>query len=522
MVIMTYDHIKTVGDRHYLYRVTGVWDPVKKNSKQTRVYVGPCDAEGNLTESKKRDAITVSKTFGPYWLLQKISDGLGLETTLGQCFGKDLAEDILTLAVLRCVNPLPLRQTDDQMEESILSEYRNGEGMGSRDLSRLMAGIGESGRNEFFRLRYDGNGAIIFDLTAFGTESERMGRAGYGDGYGKIRMPQVSMGMVHSMDTGLPFCYRLYDGSISDVKTLENMIGFVDSLGCKDTHFIMDRGFYSESNLADMVGKGIGFTTPIPGGRKLFRSVVSESVSDTDSPNTGVFGSEVIRYFETGTEIAGKKIRAIAYLDESRRLDGITALYSRIDTFEKAMSGLSWSKGIHGTLRERYGTDILRFFRLYDDNGKLGFERKRNAVTAKEHVCGRMVILTTSEGKWDEILSSYRQRNDIEADFRTLKSDLSGGVKYLQTDKTADGMVFVQFVSLILRTEITTRIKNSERLNRRVWYPDVINILSKLKASKMGGKWILNEVSKKQRELFESLGIEVPTTSGLQALVTKS
>ncbi|MEA4977255.1 MAG: hypothetical protein VB016_01705 [Methanomassiliicoccaceae archaeon] len=33
---MSYDHIKTVGGNHYLYRVTGVWDPEKKNSRQVR------------------------------------------------------------------------------------------------------------------------------------------------------------------------------------------------------------------------------------------------------------------------------------------------------------------------------------------------------------------------------------------------------------------------------------------------------------------------------------------------------
>lgn len=79
MVIMTYNHIKTVGDKHYLYRVTGVWDPVKKNSRQVREYVGPCDEDGNLVESRRREAVIASKTFGPYWLLQKISDSLGLE-----------------------------------------------------------------------------------------------------------------------------------------------------------------------------------------------------------------------------------------------------------------------------------------------------------------------------------------------------------------------------------------------------------------------------------------------------------
>ena len=519
---MTYDHIKTVGERHYLYRITGVWDPEKKNSKQVREYVGPCDADGNLIESRKRDAIVISKTFGPYWLLQKLSDEIGLESTLRECFDDDSAEDISTLAMLRCVRPVPLRQIDDQMQESILSEYRSNDGMGSRDLSRLLTGISENGRNTFFSRRYDGKGAVIFDLSAFGTGSTRMARAEYGDDYKKIRMPQVSMGMVHSMDSGLPFCYRLYSGSISDVKTLENMAMFISSLGCENVHFVMDRGFFSESNLIRLMDDSMGFTTPVPGGRKMFKSIVSESVRNTNSLNTAVFNGEIVRYFETMVKMGSRDVKAFSFLDEARRLDEITTLYSRMDSFERVLKDTKWTKGIHRRLRQQFGTDILRFFELSDDDGKIGSERKRNAITAKENACGRMVILTTSDGTWDSVLSMYRQRNDVESDFRMLKSDLDGGVKYLQTDGAADGLIFVQFVSLMLRCELMNRIRKNKYTNGKIWYPDVMNELSKLKASKMGDRWILNEVSKKQRLLFEGLGVDVPTTADLEALVTKS
>lgn len=486
------------------------------------MYVGPCDADGNLIESRKRDVVVVSKTFGPYWLLQKLSDSIGLEATLKECFPDDAAEDILTLSMLRCVHPVPLRQVDDQMQESILSEYRSNDGMGSRDLSRLLMGIDENGRNMFFSRRYDGKGAVIFDLSAFGTESERMSRAEYGDDYRKIRMPQVSMGMVHSMDSGLPFCYRLYGGSISDVKTLENMAEFVSSLGCENIHFVMDRGFFSESNLTRLMDDGMGFTTPVPGGRKIFKTVVSESVRNTNSLNTAVFNGDIIRYFETEAKIGEREVRALSYLDEARRLDEITTLYSKIDAFERVLKDEKWTKSIHKKLRQQFGTDILRFFELSDDDGKIRYERKRNAITARENACGRMVILTTSEGTWDSVLSMYRQRNDVEGDFRTLKSNLDGGVRYLQTDGAADGLVFVQFVSLMLRCELMNRIKSGKDTKGKLWYPDVMNELSKLKASKMGDKWILNEVSRKQRTLLENLGVDVPTTADLKILVTKS
>jgi len=185
---------------------------------------------------------------------------------------------------------------------------------------------------------------VIFDLSAFGTESERMSRAEYGDDYRKIHMPQVSMGMVHSMDTGLPFCYRLYGESISDVKTLENMAEFVSSLGCENIHFVMGRGFFSESNLTRLIDGGMGFTTPVLGRRKIFKTVVSESVRNTNLLNKTVFNGDIIRYHETEVKIVERKIRALSYLDEARRLDEITTLYLRIDSFERVLRTRSGRK----------------------------------------------------------------------------------------------------------------------------------------------------------------------------------
>ncbi len=142
-------------------------------------------------------------------------------------------------------------------------------------------------------------------------------------------------------------------------------------------------------------------------------------------------------------------------------LDEISTLYYRICSFESALSDAKWNKGIHKKLGERFGTDILMFFDLSDDGGKVAFQGKCNAITARKNVCGSLVILTTSEDSWDTVLQRYMSRNDIEFDFRQLKFDLEGGAKCLQTDGVADGLIFVQFVSLILWSEILRRMSES-------------------------------------------------------------
>lgn len=518
---MTYTHVKKVGEKYYLYEITGVWDPVKKNSKQVRKYIGPCDADGNLQDSRKRNTPSVSQTFGPYWLLMSIGDRIGLWSDLEECFGRELGEQMKVLSMIRCVRPSALRQTESIFEETFLSTMFPEPEFGSRSLSRLLGRINEEDRERFFSHRCDGNDAIVFDLTSFASESDRMDRNEYGDDYKKIHTPQVSMGMIHSAVSGVPFCYRLYPGSIADVKTLENMAEFVSAMGCEKAHFVMDRGFFNEGNLEGMIAKGLGFTIPVPGGRKLFKTMVSESIRNISSLDTDFFNGSVTRHWKTVVKIGDHNVNAYVFLDEKRRNDEIFSMYSRLSTYERQINGEKWTKGIHRKLRSRYGTEVLRFLEIKDDNGLMKTVRKRNAITACENACGRMVVLTTSDDSWDEVLVRYRGRNDVEADFRMLKTDLQGGVKCLQTDLSADGMIFIQFISLILRCELVRALKES-KLYKKYWLPDIFNELGKLKATKLGNKWLLNEVSKKQRTIYESLAIMVPTTDSLQPLVTNS
>ena len=50
---MTYKVVQRIGNNYYLYSVEGMWDPEKKNSKQKRRYIGPCDKDGNPIPSKR-------------------------------------------------------------------------------------------------------------------------------------------------------------------------------------------------------------------------------------------------------------------------------------------------------------------------------------------------------------------------------------------------------------------------------------------------------------------------------------
>lgn len=58
------------------------------------------------------------------------------------------------------------------------------------------------------------------------------------------------------------------------------------------------------------------------------------------------------------------------------------------------------------THREQQTADLLEF--AADCDGKTEVTRKRNAIYAKENVCGRFAVITTSDKHWLDLLVQYR------------------------------------------------------------------------------------------------------------------
>ena len=69
--------------------------------------------------------------------------------------------------------------------------------------------------------------------------------------------------------------------------------------------------------------------------------------------------------------------------------------------------------------------------------------------------------------------------------------------------------MFISFVSLVLRTFMMRRAAQAKLLDRR-WIDDMLLELAKLKVTKIGETWRLNEVKKKQRDLMVALGVTPP------------
>jgi transposase len=443
----------------------------------------------------------------------EIASQTGIYDSLVGVFGEGTADALISLAIMRVIRPGPLRQISDQIDETYLPEMLSlGHELTSQYLSTLLSKTGRDmeRRRRFCSSLVSGEDAVVFDLTSFHSSSKLLGMLEYGRDYRSTGLPQVNFGLVHSLTSGLPFHYKLFPGSVSDIVTLRNLVAELKDMGIKRTEFVLDRGFYSASNICGLFDEGMGFTVPMPFNLKEAKMLMSESVKPLeDTTNAHVFNGSVYRVNETSSFIGEHSVRTIVYQDDDRRNQEIKTLFSRLDAFEKRMKNTKWHPNIIKELAKSGDRDLLKMFEMSrGDEGTVAVARRRNSVSAAENRCGKLILLTTSRRSWDELLAVYRKRNDIEADFSMLKSDLEGGVRYLSSNDSMEGMIFVEFLSLVLRTELLNRVRTADLAD--IWVPDIVNTMNKLKITLVGSRWRLNEVTKKQRELYRKLGVSPP------------
>jgi len=137
-----------------------------------------------------------------------------------------------------------------------------------------------------------------------------------------------------------------------------------------------------------------------------------------------------------------------------------------------------------------------------------------NAISQATNRFGKTILLSATKRRWDEVLSLYRERDEVEKKFDDLKNELEAMPLRVQKIETLQGLLFIFFVSLIMRAVLLRKARKAELLDKKS-IDEILMELAKLRAVKVGGKWRLTEISKKQRTILEKMKIGIPVEANL-------
>ena len=515
---MSYTVKQKIGGKTYAYEAFSYWDSKKKQSRQKRRYLGVWDElTGQIIPKTADRDVKTTKSFGPSYALDAVGDEIQLRRKLTESFGKD-GDSILAVAMSKLLHQTSLKNLHHVLDDSFLPEmYSLEESFSSQWLSSFLERLStkEAAMTSFYNSLIAGEDeTLIFDITSLSSASKNIDWLEYGYNRDGLDLPQVNLGLVLSLHRHIPLYFKLFPGSINDVVTLKNLVAEIKAFGIRNSLFILDRGFYSESNIKEMNSEKIEFILPLPFGIKIGKGLISETNRDIENPvNAKRFGGDIFYVLENEVEIGGVNVYGYVLFNKKREGLETNSFFNRLIDIENMLNG----KEVRGNPFEHFertAGNFARYFKCTVNGKTISLRRRANAISQAMNRFGKTILISSTKRSWDEVLSLYRERDEVEKKFDDLKNELEVMPLRVQKVETLKGLLFIFFISLVLRA-VLLRWARDAKLLEKSSIEEILMELAKLRAVKVGGKWRLTEITKKQRTIFEKMEISIPVEASM-------
>jgi len=512
---MPYRVNQKIGNHIYVYEVESYWDPVKKQPRQRRKYLGKKDPHtGGILSPHKGFTPRDASDFGHIYLVLQVMERIGLSSVLKKVF-PEMDKELLYLSMFQVLEGKPLYLFQPWAEAAYMEEPLE---LSSQRISRLAKELGrnEGRRQMFFQSWIQSQGdlqAIFFDITSLSSYSKLIEYLEWGYNRDGEKMPQINLGMIVGQPSHLPLAYQIYPGSIADVSTLKNIILLLGNWGIREFTFILDRGFYSASNLKEMDKEKIRFVLPLSFSTKISSQLISKHLRDLQSPQYGCYcRGRPMFYVKEETTISDVRVFAHLYHDERRKADEIGHLMRRIAELETLIDKKEfWSREEVWEHLEQAFKGSGKLFDVIGQKPHFRLKRKVKAISRLINRMGKTIILTNdSDLGREDLLSLYRRKDVLEKMFDVIKNELECRRLKVSSREAVEGRLFLSYLSLIIHSALSQIMKEQD-LYKSYTLSEVIYELKKLRAVTLNsGKSYLTEISKKQKMLLEKFDVPIP------------
>ncbi len=181
--------------------------------------------------------------------------------------------------------------------------------------------------------------------------------------------------------------------------------------------------------------------------------------------------------------------------------------FEELERCERVLRGMSESSE-----RNSYYERYFKINRAKD--GSIAFIRDKDKINKIISRLGFFIIVETDfEVSSLDVLMTYRQRDVVEKSFDDLKNELDMKRLHCHSDDTMEGKLFVAFFALILRSCMQNKLR-TYLVDTGMTFSSVLKELRKMKfVQTRDGKKLLSPVTKRQRDIFNTLGLsteEIP------------
>ena len=336
---------------------------------------------------------------------------------------------------------------------------------------------------------------VLMDTTSvvyFGDGDKAEGILDYG--YSKEKrfdLKQVIVGIIMTKD-GLPLGHEVYPGNTNDIKAFREMIRQVNlKFKIRRVIIVCDRGMINEKNLRQLELDGYEY---IVGMRmRQLKREEAEKILSTEGMNS------------IGQNLKGQEVNF-----GSRRL---VVCFSP----EEALKDKQKREEIIARLIEKLKTQGLKSLlvhREYSKYLKIKAEKPEiddGKVKDEELFDGKFVLETNTKMNWKEVVLAYKDLWQVEAAFRTLKSELEMGPIYHYTERRIRAHIFICFLALVLKVVLHKELLN---IDKTVSLNKILEDIKKIKAVQITIKdsplVLRTELEGDAHLAFKAVGLKIP------------
>lgn len=463
--------LRLIKGHYYLYEVTSKWNPEKKRAQKiTGKLLGKITPEGffpsrRYTKYQKPLQSPAVREYGAsHFFQQTMSDVSDKIKELFPSYWKE----ILGLSFIRLLHQSPIKNIDFHLKQSYLSVLYPDLSLNDKKVSSLLSTLGDVREKivSFFKTYLASNGKdyMLMDATHLFSHSQNLDIAKIGYNNEEEFIPQLNLMFIYSSSLSLPVYYRILPGDIREVKGFKLTL---QESGIEDAVLIADKGFYSESNIAQLEEEGLKYIIPLRRNSSLIDYTPLQRADKKGMHGYFKYKNRYIWYYSY--EVKDKIVHL--YLDENLKMKEQNDYLNRIETHS-----------------ESYNLD-----EFHENQSKFG----------------TLSMLTNLTGaSAEEVYISYKSRNDIEVMIDTMKNVLKADHSYMRSQSSLEGWMFITFLALQAYYRIYKLLKEKNLLSK--YSPqDLLMHLSGIKKVKINDEWYTSEINSKTTKLLEKLDLNI-------------
>ena len=284
---------------------------------------------------------------------------------------------------------------------------------------------------------------ISYDSTNKNCQAGNIEIVEYGHPKNDVGLPVFNYALAFDTQNKEPLFYEKYPGSINDVTQLQIMLDKAAGYGYKKIGFILDRGYFSRSNITAMDKHGYSFVIMAKGMNELVSSIVSSVKGTFENKwakhidDYDVYGTTVKRkLYETDKKDRYFHIYHSILKESSER----TLLVKHLRQIKSYLMG-------HTNEVIEFGPGISRYFILHYNDRIFQFPEDRIDVIERENeLSGYFCIITSEKMTAKDAIKLYKSRDASEKLFRGDKSYLGDKSLRIYGDSSADSKIFIEFI----------------------------------------------------------------------------